>query len=140
MKVELSINNSYLYSYIPFRETVVLCLVRSIWKRLSSVPIVCLIFQSRKTGNPRDGFTPHREEDHWDHWKALSQSSSTLDPYTICRQILDIFFAAAPGHLSLEKWVLIHTPVLAAGISAWRILHLQGNNKSGIRTYGWSVP
>ena len=69
--------------------------------------------QSRKTGNPGDGFTPHREgEDHWDHWKALSQSPSTLDPYTICRQIFDIFFAAAPGHLSLEKWVLIHTPVL----------------------------
>ena len=93
MKVELSINNSYLYSYTPFRETVVLCLDRSIWKRLSSVPIICLNFQSRKAGNPGDGFTPHREgEDHWDHWKALSQSPSTLDPYTICRQIFDIFF------------------------------------------------
>lgn len=29
--------------------------------------------------------------------------------------------------------MLIHTPVLAAGISASRILHLQGSNKSGIR-------
>ena len=55
-------------------------------------------------------------------------------------KFLTYFFTAALGHLSLEKWVLIHTPVLAAGISAWRILHLQGNNKSGIRTYGWSVP
>lgn len=27
----------------------------------------------------------------------------------------------------------MHTPMLAAGISASRILHLQGNNKSGIR-------
>ena len=98
MKVELSINNSYLYSYTPFRETVVLCLDRSIWKRLSSVPIICLNFQSRKAGNPGDGFTPHREgEDHWDHWKALSQSPSTLDPYTICRQILDIFFYCSSG-------------------------------------------
>ena len=144
MKVGLSINNSCSYSCIPFREIVVLCLVMGIWKRLSSIPIICLNFQSRKAVNPGDGFTPHREgEDHcqWDHWKALSQSPSTLDPYTICRQIFEIFSCCSSGiFISGEVGTPANTGVLAAGISAWRILHLQSNNKSGIRTYRWSVP
>lgn len=36
--------------------------------------------------------------------------------------------------------MLIHTPGLAAGISASRILHLQGNNKSGIRNLQMVLP
>lgn len=79
-------------------------------------PLFASISKVERLANPGDGFTPHREgEDHWDHWKALSQSPQLIHTQ-FAGKFLTYFFAAALGHLSLEKWVYsIHTCVLAAG-------------------------